>query len=193
VIFDPTPSQTVGPYFSIGLPWPEGPHAVAPSTAGAITIAGTVYDGAGAPVPDHLLEFWQADPDGRFNDLFGHGGGSELGGFRGFARCGAELGDGTYELITVKPGPVPGPFDSHQAPHIAVTVMARGMLNRCVTRIYFADEERANALDPVLARVPPERRATLLAQPSATGAYRFDIVLQAPPAQPTRETVFFAI
>jgi protocatechuate 3,4-dioxygenase alpha subunit len=193
VIFDPTPSQTVGPYFSIGLPWPDGPQAVTPSTPGAITIAGTVYDGAGEPVPDHLLEFWQADPDGRFTDLFGHGGASELPGFRGFARCGAELGDGTYELVTVKPGPLPGPFESLQAPHIAVTVMARGMLNRCVTRIYFADEERANARDPVLARVPAERRATLLAQPSASGAYRFDIVIQAPPTQPTRETVFFAI
>jgi protocatechuate 3,4-dioxygenase alpha subunit len=190
VIFDPTPSQTVGPYFSIGLTWSEGPHAVKPETPAAITIVGTVYDGASEPVPDHLLEFWQADPDGHFTDLFGYGGASELAGFRGFARCGAELGDGTYELVTVKPGPVPGPLDSWQAPHIAVTVMARGMLNRCVTRIYFADEERANACDPVLERVPAERRATLLAQPSSEGAYRFDIRIQGPPA---RETVFFAI
>jgi protocatechuate 3,4-dioxygenase alpha subunit len=193
MIFDPTPSQTVGPYFSIGLPWPEGPHAVTPSVPDAITIAGTVYDGAGEPVPDHLLEFWQPDPDGRFNDLFGYGGASQRHGFRGFARCGAELGDGTYELVTVKPGPVADPSGSPQAPHIAVTVMARGMLHRLVTRIYFADEERANARDPVLARVPPERRATLLAQPAAGGSYRFDIVIQAPATQPTRETVFFAI
>jgi protocatechuate 3,4-dioxygenase alpha subunit len=193
VIFDPTPSQTVGPYFSIGLPWPDGPHAVTPSNPRAITIAGTVYDGAGEPVPDHLLEFWQADPDGRFNDLFGHGGASGLEGFRGFARCGAEVGDGTYELVTVKPGPVPGPPGVRQAPHIAVTVMARGMLHRCVTRIYFADEERANACDPVLARVASERRPTLLAQPSADGGYQFDIRIQAPPTEPTRETVFFAI
>ncbi len=193
-MFAVTPSQTVGPYFSIGLPWPEGPCAVPPGTDGAITIAGTVYDGAGEPIPDHLLEFWQPDPDGRFNDLFGHGGTSELPGFRGFARCGAELGDGTYELITVKPGLVPGPSDAQQAPHIAVTVMARGMLNRCVTRIYFADEELANASDPVLARVPAERRETLLAQPSAKGgAYRFDIVIQGPPDDAARETVFFAI
>jgi protocatechuate 3,4-dioxygenase, alpha subunit len=190
VSFGPTPSQTVGPYFSIGLPWPEGPYAAAPSTPGAITIAGTVYDGAGDPIPDHLLEFWQPDGDGRFADLFGHGGTSELPGFRGFARCGAELGDGTYELITVKPGPVPGPSGSLQAPHIAVTLLARGLLDRCVTRIYFADEERANALDPVLARVPSERRATLMAQPSADDAYRFDIRLQGPA---NRETVFFAI
>jgi protocatechuate 3,4-dioxygenase, alpha subunit len=190
MIFDPTPSQTVGPYFSIGLPWPEGPHAVPPSTPGVITIAGTVYDGAGEPIPDHLLEFWQPDGDGRFADRFGHGGPSELPGFRGFARCGTERGDGTYELLTVKPGSTPGPSGSLQAPHIAVTVMARGMLDRCVTRIYFADEERANALDPVLARVPSERRATLLAQPSAASAYRFDIRIQGPP---TDETVFFAI
>ncbi|MFZ0386236.1 MAG: protocatechuate 3,4-dioxygenase subunit alpha [Solirubrobacteraceae bacterium] len=190
MIFDPTPSQTVGPYFSIGLPWPEGPHAVPPSTRDAITITGTVYDGAGEPIPDHLLEFWQPDGDGRFADGFGHGGASEQAGFRGFARCGAEVGDGTYELITVKPGSAPGPSGSVQAPHIAVTVMARGMLDRCVTRIYFADEERANARDPVLARVPEERRATLLAQPSAGGAYRFDFRIQGPPAV---ETVFFAI
>ena len=190
MIFDPTPSQTVGPYFSIGLPWPEGPHPVPPSTPGVITIAGTVYDGAGEPIPDHLLEFWQPDGDGRFADRFCHGGPSELPGFRGFARCGTELGDGTYELLTVKPGSTPGPSGSLQAPHIAVTVMARGMLDRCVTRIYFADEERANALDPVLARVPPERRATLLARLSAASAYRFDIRIQGPP---THETVFFAI
>ena len=190
MIFDPTPSQTVGPYFSIGLPWPEGPHAATPSTPGAITIAGIVYDGAGEPIPDHLLEFWQPDPDGHFNDLYGYGGASELEGFCGFARCGAELGDGTYELVTVKPGPLPGPFDSQQSPHIAVTVMARGMLNRCVTRIYFADEERANARDPVLTRVPAERRTTLLAQPSGPDTYRFDIRIQGPPAH---ETVFFAI
>jgi protocatechuate 3,4-dioxygenase alpha subunit len=190
VIFAATPSQTVGPYFSIGLSWPEGPHAVAPSTPGTISIGGTVYDGAGDPVPDHLLEFWQADPDGRFNDLFGYAGASELPGFRGFARCGAELGDGTYELVTVKPGSLPGPSGGVQAPHIAVTVMARGMLDRCVTRIYFADEERANAGDPVLARVPAERRATLLARPLAESAYRFDIRIQGPPLL---ETVFFAI
>jgi protocatechuate 3,4-dioxygenase alpha subunit len=190
VIFDPTPSQTVGPYFSIGLPWPEGPHAVSPSTPGAITIAGTIYDGAGVPIPDHLLEFWQPDPDGRFADRLGYGGSSELPGFRGFARCGSELGDGTYELITVKPGPVPGPAGALQAPHIAVTVLARGMLHRCVTRIYFADEARANALDPVLMRVASERRPTLLAQPMTDGAYRFDIRIQGPA---TRETVFFAI
>jgi protocatechuate 3,4-dioxygenase, alpha subunit len=187
LIFGTTPSQTVGPYFAIGLPWPEGPHAVPEGTAGAITITGTVYDGAGIPVPDHLIEIWQPDPDGRFADLYGHGGLSEMPGFRGFARYGVEVGDGTFEILTVKPGRVATPGGTLQAPHIDVTIMARGMLNRCVTRIYFADEEQANAEDPVLALVPADRRDTLLARPQ-DGGYRFDIRLQGP-----GETVFFDI
>lgn len=187
MIFQTTPSQTVGPYFAIGLPWPEGPHAVADGTPGAFRIRGTVYDGAGAVVPDHLIEIWQPDPDGRFADLHGHGGASELDGFRGFARYGVEDGDGTFEVVTVKPGRVQEPGGRLQAPHINVSVFARGMLNRVVTRIYFADEEEANASDPVLARVPVERRQTLIAQPDA-GGYRFDIRLQGP-----GETVFFDV
>jgi protocatechuate 3,4-dioxygenase, alpha subunit len=187
LIFELTPSQTVGPYFAIGLPWPEGPHAVAEGTPGAITITGTVYDGGGAPVPDHLIETWQADPDGRFADLYGYGGTSELPGFRGFARYGVEDGDGVFEIVTVKPGRVKEAGGQLQAPHIDMTVMARGMLNRVVTRIYFADEEEANAEDPILRRVPADRRHTLLAQPE-NGGYRFDVRLQGP-----GETVFFAV
>ncbi|HEY3727804.1 MAG TPA: protocatechuate 3,4-dioxygenase subunit alpha [Solirubrobacteraceae bacterium] len=187
MIFATTPSQTVGPYFAIGLPWPEGPNAVPEGTPGAITITGVIYDGDGEPVPDHLVETWQADSDGRFADLHGHGGVSELAGFRGFARYGVEDGDGTYEIVTVKPGPVVASDGTMQAPHIDVSVFARGMLNRCVTRIYFSDEAQANAADPVLARVPAERRGTLIAQPTADG-YRFDIRLQGP-----GETVFFAV
>jgi protocatechuate 3,4-dioxygenase, alpha subunit len=184
-MFPTTPSQTVGPYFAIGLPWRDGPCVVPAGTAGSIKLVGTVYDGRGDPVPDHLIETWQADPDGRFADLKGYGASSELAGFRGFARCGAEDGDGTYALLTVKPGPVVGPGDALQAPHIAVSVFARGLLHRCVTRIYFADEEAANAADPVLARVPAERRSTLIAALTDAG-YRFDIRLQGPD-----ETVFF--
>jgi protocatechuate 3,4-dioxygenase alpha subunit len=187
VIFHLTPSQTVGPYFAIGLPWPEGPNAVADDTPGAITITGTVYDGAGVPVPDHLIETWQPDPEGRFADLHGHGGASEMAGFRGFARYGVEVGDGTFEVLTVKPGRVKEPGGRLQAPHVAVTLFARGMLNRVVTRIYFADEEQANAEDPVLSRVPSDRRSTLIATPDG-GGYRFDIRLQGP-----GETVFFDI
>lgn len=187
MIYGTTPSQTVGPYFAIGLPWPEGTHAVASGTPGAITITGTVYDGHGQPVPDTLIESWQADPEGRFADVYGHGGPSELAGFRGFARYGEEDGAGIYEILTVKPGRVPALGGGWQAPHIALSVFARGMLHRCVTRLYFADEPEANAEDPVLARVPAQRRQTLLAEPTA-GGYRFDIRLQGP-----GETVFFAI
>lgn len=186
MIFEVTPSQTVGPYFAIGLPWPAGPHVVPESTPGAITISGMVYDGAGEPVPDHLIETWQADPEGRFADAYGYGGPSQLDGFRGFARCGTEDGDGSFEILTVKPGRVPGPDGTLQAPHLAVSVFARGMLHRCVTRIYFADEPAANQADPVLNGVPADRVATLLAQLDGDG-YRFDIRLQGP-----GETVFFA-
>jgi protocatechuate 3,4-dioxygenase alpha subunit len=187
LIFKTTPSQTVGPYFAIGLPWDVGPHAVADGTPGAITISGTIYDGHGQPIPDHLLETWQADPNGRFADLHGSGGTSEMAGFRGFARYGLEDGDGSYEILTVKPGPVPGLGATTQAPHIDVSLLARGMLNRVVTRIYFADEPELNAADPVLATVPAERRGTLLAEPIDAG-YRFDIRLQG-----AGETVFFAV
>lgn len=180
-------AQTVGPYFAIGLPWPAGPEAVRPGTAGAITLRGAVYDGAGEPIPDYLLETWQADPAGRFADLWGYGGPSELDGFRGFARVGHEVGDGSFELLTVKPGALVLASGAIAAPHIDVSLFARGLLHRCVTRFYFADEAAANAADPVLATVPQARRETLLAQP-VQGGYEIDIHLQGP-----GETVFFAI
>jgi protocatechuate 3,4-dioxygenase alpha subunit len=186
-VFAPTPSQTVGPYFAIGLPWPAGPWVVPEGTPGLIRIFGTVFDGEDAPIPDHLIETWQADPSGRFADLHGYGGRSELAGFRGFGRCGYEDGDGSFEIFTVKPGPVAGPSGSVQAPHINVSLFARGLLHRVVTRLYFADEPDPNAADPVLAAVPEARRATLLAQPGE-GGYRFDIRLQG-----EGETVFFAV
>jgi protocatechuate 3,4-dioxygenase alpha subunit len=195
MIFEVTPSQTVGPYFAIGMAF-DGQQLVVPEgTPGAITISGTVYDGHGDIVPDHVIEFWQPDATGAFADLHDYGDQSVQPGFRGFGRACQEDGDGVYRMVTVKPGPVPwlgprnGPTHPMQAPHIDVTVLARGMLKRVVTRIYFADEAEANAADPVLATVPPERRDTLLAQPSADG-YRFDIWIQGPP---TRETVFFDI
>ena len=187
MIFETTPSQTVGPYFAIGLPFDVGPFAVPEGTPGAIHIVGTVYDGAGEPIPDFLLETWQADSEGQFADMHGYGGPSQLDGFRGFARYGLEDGDGNYDIVTVKPGPLPGLGATTQAPHIDVSLFARGMLHRTVTRIYFADEVEANASDPVLARVPVERRSTLLAEP-VDGGYRFDIRVQGP-----HETVFFAV
>jgi protocatechuate 3,4-dioxygenase alpha subunit len=188
MIFEVTPSQTVGPYFAIGVPFAGGNLIVPEHTPGAIRITGTIYDGRGEPIPDHLIEFWQPDPEGRFADIHGYGEQSTLEGFRGFGRYGVEDGDGSYSMLTVKPGRVPGPNNGPlQAPHIDVTLFARGMLNRVVTRLYFADEDDANAADQVLATVPAARRNTLLAQPTADG-YRFDIHLQGP-----GETVFFDI
>jgi protocatechuate 3,4-dioxygenase, alpha subunit len=167
-----TPSQTIGPYLGIGLPWPDGPDVVPAGAPGAFWIRGTVYDGAGAVVPDALVETWQADPDGRFG-----------GSFRGFGRCATD-DDGRYAIRTRRPGPVPAPGGEPQAPHLDVSVFARGLLNRVVTRIYFAGEE-ANDADPVLRSVPAERRPTLLATAEG-GDHRFDIHLQGPD-----ETVFF--
>jgi protocatechuate 3,4-dioxygenase alpha subunit len=189
MIFGVTPSQTVGPYVEIGLPFAAGPYVVPAGTPGAIRITGTVFDGAGDPIPDHVIETWQADDEGRFADLHGHGEETRVPEFRGFGRSGDRDGDGdgAFEIVTVKPGRVPGPGGRLQAPHIDVSVFARGLLHRCVTRIYFADEAAANAEDPVLAQVPPERRETLLARRTDQG-YRFDIRLQG-----SDETVFFAI
>lgn len=187
MIYGTTPSQTVGPYFAIGLPWPEGPLAVTPDAPGAITITGVVYDGAGEVVHDSLVEIWGADPEGRFADLWGYGGASSVAGFRGFARYAKEDGDGTYELITLKPGAVTLPSGVVLAPHLDVHVFARGMLRHVDTRIYFADEATANAADPILSSVPQERRETLIATATDNG-YRFDIHLQG-----SGETVFFAL
>jgi protocatechuate 3,4-dioxygenase alpha subunit len=187
MIFEVTPAQTAGPYFAIGLPYEGGNLIVPADTLGAITITGTIHDGRGDAVADHLIEFWQPDGEGHFADIHGYGARSTLEGFRGFGRWGVEDGDGTYEIVTVKPGRVPGPSGRLQAPHINVTLFARGLLHRVVTRVYFADEPDANDSDPVLATVPAARRQTLLAQPTDAG-YRFDIYLQGP-----AETVFFDI
>jgi protocatechuate 3,4-dioxygenase alpha subunit len=164
-----TPSQTVGPYLAIGLPFEQGPYVVAKDTPGAIRIHGHVFDGAGDPITDAMIETWQAGPDGRFGT-----------DFRGFGRAPTGA-DGEYEIFTLKPGKV----DERQAPHIDVSVFARGMLNRCVTRIYFADE--ANEGDPVLDSVPEDRRGTIIAEPGEDG-YRFDVHVQG-----ESETVFFRV
>jgi protocatechuate 3,4-dioxygenase alpha subunit len=179
-----TPSQTVGPYLSIGLPWPDGPEVVPRGTPGAIVLHGHLIDGGGDPVPDGLIETWQADPGGRFDHPDDPRG--RVTGFRGFGRAPTDA-EGAWEIVTLKPGPVPGPDGTTQAPHIAVSVFARGMLKRVVTRIYFADEAEANAADPLLCALAPGLRETLIAQP-AEGGYRFDVHLQGPD-----ETVFFAI
>src|SRR6185437_12040980 len=145
-----TPSQTVGPYFSMRLPWPEGPYVVAADRPGAVTIYGRLIDGAGDPIPDGLIETWQADPAGRFahpDDPRGPVPDGDLG-FRGFGRC-ATGHDGTWKIITRKPGPLPFGDGRTEAPHVNVSVFSRGMLDRSVTRIYFPDEDAANDADPV--------------------------------------------
>jgi protocatechuate 3,4-dioxygenase alpha subunit len=190
-----TPSQTVGPFLAIGLPWPDGPFVVPEGTPGAIMISGRVLDGAGEPVPDALVETWQADPAGRFahpDDPRGEPGGpGRKAAFRGFGRCPTDAA-GTYRIITVRPGALPSPDGGTEAPHLDVSVFARGLLDRVVTRIYFADESEANAADPVLAAIgDPQRAATLIAAPEhggPPGAFRFDIRLQG-----GRETVFFDV
>jgi protocatechuate 3,4-dioxygenase alpha subunit len=174
-----TPSQTVGPFLSIGLPWPDGPDVVPAGTPGAVLIVGTVFDGAGDPVPDAMVETWQADPDGRFDHPDDPRG--RVAGWRGFGRCPTD-DHGDYEIRTVLPGALPG-----QAPHLDVSVFARGLLHRVVTRIYFPDHAEAHADDPVLAAVPATRRDTLVAA-RRDGGYRFDVRLQGP-----GETVFFDV
>jgi protocatechuate 3,4-dioxygenase alpha subunit len=180
-----TPSQTVGPYLHIGLDWPDGPFVVPAGTADAVWLRGRIFDRNGDPVPDGMVETWQADPDGRFDHPDDPRG--AVPGFRGFGRC-ATGADGEYAVLTLKPGVVPGPDGAPQAPHIAVSVFARGLLNRVVTRAYFADEADANAADAVLLSVPdPAARATLIADRTEDG-YRFDIRLRG-----DDETVFFAV
>ncbi|MBN9744247.1 protocatechuate 3,4-dioxygenase subunit alpha [Amycolatopsis sp. A1MSW2902] len=178
-----TPSQTVGPYLSIGLPWDDGPFVVPEGTEGAVWIRGGVYDGAGNPVPDAMIETWQADPDGGF-DHPDDPRGKPSGAFRGFGRCPTDA-QGQYRILTLLPGIVPDASGAPQARHIDVSVFARGLLNRVVTRVYFEDQD--NAGDAVLASVPEERRDTLLAKKDGSG-YRFDVRLQG-----EGETVFFAV
>ncbi len=181
-----TPSQTVGPYLGIGLTWPDGPYVVDPGASGAIWLRGTVFDGNGDVVPDALVETWQADPDGRFDHPDDPRGAVRHPGFRGFGRS-QTLDSGRYAVCTLKPGRVPVGEGGLQAPHVDVSVFARGVLDRVVTRVYFADEAEANAQDAVLRSLPEDRRETLIATPTDDG-YRLDIHLQG-----DRETVFFAV
>jgi protocatechuate 3,4-dioxygenase alpha subunit len=183
-----TPSQTVGPFLHIALHWPSGHLVVPEGTPGAIRIAGTLYDGAGAPVPDGLVEIWQADAAGRFTHPDDLRGDAVVvpEGFRGFGRCPTDA-DGRFEFLTVQPGALPVPGGGLQAPHLDVSVFARGLLDRVVTRLYLPGEAAANALDPVLSAVDEARRATLVAVPDGTDLV-FDIHLQG-----HHETVFFAV
>jgi protocatechuate 3,4-dioxygenase alpha subunit len=191
-----TPSQTVGPFFAYGLT-PTGRYnwndaftnnlVTSDTTGERIRIEGQVLDGDGQPVPDCMLEIWQADAQGRFADPKDK---RELPNskFKGFGRCGTDA-SGQYAFDTIKPGSVPDSDGKPQAPHILVAIFARGMLLHNYTRIYL-DGEAANASDPVMALVPADRRTTLIAKRISgdNNVYRFDIHLQG-----DNETVFFEI
>ncbi|MDP9443495.1 MAG: protocatechuate 3,4-dioxygenase subunit alpha [Actinomycetota bacterium] len=180
----PTPSQTVGPFFHGALSYGAGPRLVDPSRPDAIRLSGVVRDGAGDPVPDGLVEIWQAGLDGTFPTATNPY--AEPGAFRGFGRCATDDG-GAYGFVTLKPGEVPTTDGTPQAPHIAMSVFARGLLQRLVTRVYFTDETAANATDPLLRLLGTDRAATLLAG-EVPGGYRFDVRMQG-----EQETVFLDV
>jgi protocatechuate 3,4-dioxygenase alpha subunit len=191
--FPLTASQTVGPFFAPALLREDARRHVLtqPETAGErIRIEGRVLEGDGLPVPDALVEIWQANAYGRYNHPSDRGPAQLDPTFIGFGRSGTTE-DGAYWFETIKPGAVSFDGKRMQAPHICVTVFARGLLNHAVTRLYFEDEA-ANAEDPILRLIPEERRPTLLARRAPTGGpeavYHFDIVLQG-----TGETAFFNV
>jgi protocatechuate 3,4-dioxygenase alpha subunit len=180
-----TTSQTIGPYLRIGLEWMVIEDLAPQGVAGErVRIEGRVLDGDGRPVNDAALEIWQANSRGKYaspedsqdKPLDAH--------FRGYGRSLTDEA-GAFRFRTIKPGPVPGPDGVPQAPHLVVTIFMRGLLKQLLTRMYFPDEP-ANADDPVLKLVPPNRRGTLLAKERADGALEWDVVLQG-----KNETVFF--
>lgn len=179
-ILPATPGQTIGPFYGYALPWPDGDHLVPPGRSDAIHLHGTVYDGAGNPVPDALIEIWQADENGEVPRAAGslHRDGWT---FTGFGRAAVDA-EGRYSFTTVRPGPT----DDGAAAFFAVTVFARGLLNRLFTRAYLPDDASALGADGLLQSVPEERRDTLVATADAQG-YGFDIRLQG-----DGETVFLA-
>ena len=148
-----TPSQTVGPFFAIELPYGDGRYVVPEGTPGAVWLRGRVFDGDGAPVPDALVESWQADPDGAVRRrlprlrALGHRRRGPLGHPDPQAGAGPRGSD-----------------EAAQAPHVDLAIFARGLLHQVVTRLYFADEGQANAADPVLAGLDEQARATLVAR-----------------------------
>lgn len=167
-----TPSQTVGPFFGYALPYAGGPDVRAAWLPDAIRLHGTVYDGAGDPVPDAFVEIWGADAAGRPSTERGSFA-RDQHGFAGFGRTAVDR-DGHYSFTTIKPGTM----REGSAPYLLVAVFARGVLQHLFTRAYFGDEVEANAVDPLLARIDAGRRGTLVAAPDGEGSYRLDIRLQ---------------
>ena len=182
-----TPFQTLGPFFDFGLIIPDGDVVAKPESSGRhIVIEGTVRDGNGDALQDALIEIWQANAAGKYRHPADQQDRPLDPAFDGFGRV-ATSALGEFAFKTVVPGRVPGPDGKPQAPHLAIGVLARGVLTRLVTRLYFEDEP-SNGEDAVLALVPPERRSTLLAKRVDPNRYRFDIVLQG-----LGETVFFDV
>jgi protocatechuate 3,4-dioxygenase alpha subunit len=183
----PTPSQTVGPYLHLGLTdaWSISRIAGDGAKGERVWLTFRVLDGNGAPVPDAMIELWQADSAGNYANQESSADGTA---FRGFGRL-ATAEDGSCTFETIRPGCVPGPGETVQAPHINVSILGRGILKRLSTRVYFAGEA-ANASDPVLTSVPKNRRGTLLAQRDAARAsnWIFDVHLRG-----EGETVFFDV
>lgn len=193
-----SPSQTAGPYVHIGLaPNVTGIEGIYDANLGSamktgpvkgeeITLTGTVIDGVGAVLKDALIEIWQADADGLFNSPSETRGTADPN-FTGWARTPGDLETGEFRFETVKPGRVPWPDGSLQAPHITVWIVARGINIGLHTRCYFEDEAEANAEDPLLTRIEHQDRVpTLIAKKTGDGQYRFDIRLQG-----EGETIFF--
>ena len=184
-----TTSQTVGPYFRIGLQWLFVDNLAGQDVTGErVEIAGRVLDADGQGVPDAMLELWQANSAGKYAHPEDRQDRTLEQGFQGFGRI-PTAEDGSFRFTTVKPGQVPGPNDKLQAPHILVSVFMRGLLRRLVTRIYFPDEA-ANLGDHALNLVEPSRRATLIARksPERVGLLEWNVSLQGP-----EETVFFDV
>ena len=170
---EPTPHQTIGPFFGFALPYEGGSELADPADPEAVRIRGTVRDGDSQAVADAMLEIWQADPQGRYAAPTER---RSNGAFTGFGRL-ETAEDGGFEIVTLKPGPVTGPDGAAQAPHLVVGVFARGILKHLVTRIYFPGDDAALAVDPVLSRIESDRRRLLVAEADGE-ALRFDIHLQ---------------
>lgn len=182
-----TPSQTVGPFFKPALIHPGQESLVTASTRGErVAIEGRVLDGDAAAVTDAMIELWQANADGCYDHPEDLQERAHDRDFHGFGRAATDE-RGRFRFHTIKPGPVAGPGPALQAPHINVSIFARGLLKRLVTRIYFPGEP-LNAGDAVLNAIAPARRSTLIAQVERPGVLRFDIVLQG-----EHETVFFDV
>ena len=178
-------SQTIGPYLRIGLEWMQIEDLAPKGVAGErVSIRGRIIDADGKPVNDAAVEIWQANSHGRYAHPEDTQDKPLEKNFRGYGRSLTD-DEGTFRFQTIKPGRLPGPGGKLQAPHLSVTIFMRGLLKQLQTRIYFPDDP-ANAEDPILALVPSERRATLIARPAGGATLEWNVALQG-----RNETVFF--